>query len=283
MSVPKIIDAKVQLLPPEWCFPGTEPPESESAILDIVYSHPGRDKALSQASVDGLLDEMERAGIDGALITGLPWVDPQRNDANNYYVRELCVEHPDQFKALGVMSDPRSVNAVDEVVRIDEVHRLMGCRVVPSWQGWKLDDPEFKTALSEMEKRGLLLLPHTDHPYKPDSEYDPSSALLKVAARHPDLKIIVPNLRGLKTGNVPDEKLLKNILYVGSVPTSLSMIELAVKSVGKEHVAFGTGFPFNASHDQRTAVQAFIELQLDADEREWLLGRSLREFVGWHE
>ena len=58
------VDSEVHLLPPEWCRPEYMPPAGERVMRRVVYEHPEREAALSRATVDELLVEMETAGID---------------------------------------------------------------------------------------------------------------------------------------------------------------------------------------------------------------------------
>lgn len=284
MRMPTVIDAEVHVLPPDWCVSGYEPPATETVLRNKIYEHPERERALAGAHEDGLLAEMTAARVDGALLIGLPWRDPSRNRANNAYVARLCRRYPDRFLGLGLTSSPASADVVDEVRSIDEEYGLRGVKVIPSWQEYQLDDAGFEPALTEMEKRGLILFPHVDHLYLPDEGFDAPHRLLTVAARHPGLKIIAPHLGGLLclyAHHAPVAALISNMLFVASVPLTLPMVRYALDAVGASRVAFGTDFPFNPSHDQR-AVRAGVEaLGLSEHDRQTVMGRAIRDFLNW--
>ena len=283
-NYPRVIDAEVHVLPPEWCAPGYSPPATEDVLRSKIYDHPDREAALVGAHEDGLLAEMAASGVDGALLLGLPWRDPERNRVNNAYVSRLCRNHPGRFRGLGVTSAPNRVDLRDEVRRIDEELGLRGVKVIPSWQGYRLDDAEFEPALSEMEKRGLVLFPHLDHLDLPDEGFDPPFRLLNVAKRHPELKIIAPHLGGLLCLyhlHRPVHALLSNVLFVSSVPLTLPFIRYAIDAAGADSVAFGTDFPFGPSHDQRTMRAGVEKLGLAEGDLQLLMGGSIRRFLGW--
>ncbi len=272
------------MLPPEWCAPGYSPPASEDVLRAKIYDHPDRDAALAGAHEDGLLAEMAAATVDGALLLGLPWRDPERNRLNNAYVSRLCRNHPGRFQGLGVTSAPNRADLRDEVRRIDDELGLRGVKVIPSWQGYRLDDAEFEPALVEMEKRGLVLFPHIDHLYLPDEGFDPPFRLLNVAQRHPALRIIAPHLGGLMClyhHHHPVHALLRNVLFVASVPLTLPFIRYAVDAAGAAAVAFGTDFPFNPSHDQRTVRAGVEQLGLSEGDLRFVMGGSIRQFLNW--
>jgi len=223
------------------------------------------------------------AGVDGALLLGLPWLDPDLCDRNNAAVAEAVHVHPDRFIGLGVLPPPDRVDPVNAVVRIQEIHGLRGVKVIPAWQGWRLDDAVMDVAYREMAARGLVLFPHTDHPYLPDEGFDPPHRLFEVARRHPDLKIAAPHLGGLLAayglyGPVRDT--LKNILFIGTVPKTMPMIRWAVEAVGVEKVAFGTDFPFNPSHDQREVKRDLLALGFTDEQLDRIAGANVLEFFG---
>lgn len=277
------IDAEVHLFPREWCVDGWRPPATESVLLKTVFDHPDRDLALAGAHLEGLLAELDRSGVHGAVIMGLPWLDPELCDRNNAAVAEAANAHPDRFIGLGLLPPPDRGDPVEAVARIREVHGLKGVKVIPAWQGWRLDDAAMDPVYREVAARGLVLFPHTDHPYLPDDGFDPPHRLFRVIQRHPDLKVAAPHLGGLLAAYGlygPVREALKNVLFVGSVPKTMPMIRWAVEAVGIDRVAFGTDFPFNPSHDQRTMKQELLAMGFSAEELDRLAGANVLDFFG---
>jgi predicted TIM-barrel fold metal-dependent hydrolase len=277
------VDSEVHLLPPEWCRPDHQPRGGEDVLQRVVYDHPEREAALSQATAEGLMAEMERAGIDRAVIMGLPWRDPGLCWQNNAYIAQVVREHPGRFTGLGVLPPPGSTDLRDAVRRVAEEYGLEGVKVIPSWQGYRLDDGAFAPALGELVVREMVLVPHTDHLFVPPGEADTAYALYAVGRRYPELKVMAPHLGGLLclyALHPPVKPALGNMLFVTSVPTTMQMVTFAVKAVGARRVAFGTDFPFNPSHDQRSLRRALEALPLDEDDRRLVAGENTLRFFG---
>lgn len=277
------IDAEVHLFPPEWCVKGYRPPATESVMIEKFWDHPEGELALSRASEEGLLSEMERCGIDGAVIMGLPWKSAEMCEANNAYIAQVAASNPGKFYGLGVTSASGASVLVNEIARIQEVHGLLGVKVIPQWQNFRLNDQDFQPVLKELTRRRMILFPHTDHFYLSPANSDTPAALFEVAQRFPDLKLLAPHLGGLiclYAAYQPLRKTFDNILFIGTVPNTMQMIKWAVDAVGVEKVAFGTDFPFNPSHDQSTVKNKFMELGFDKKAIDRIAGRNVLDFLG---
>lgn len=282
-SPPLWIDCEVHVLPPEWRVAGWRPPASEDVLLRVLYDHPERDLALAGAGAEGLLAEMAAAGVDKAVIMGLPWRDADLNRQNDDYVRRLMTDHPGRFFGMGLLPAPGSADLVDAVSRMrDEGFR--GVKVIPAWQGWRLDDPVLFPAYEAMARHGMVLTPHTDHFYMSPEVSDAPHRLLAVARRFPELKILAPHLGGLIAlyGLYPPlRSALDNILFVSSVPSTMRMTLYAADAMGADRIAFGTDFPFNPSHDQRTVRASFEKLGFSEADTRAIAGENAERFLAW--
>lgn len=275
------VDCEVHVLPPEWCRQGFRPPRGETVIARKLYDHPERDGALRGAQEDGLLAEMERAGIERAIIMGLPWLSAEMTWRNNDYVAELVRRHPHRFWGAGLLPSPDVENASDAVKRIADMG-LRGVKVIPSWQGWHLDDRRVAPAIEIIEEQKMFLEPHTDYAFTPPNNGDSPSALFSILQRHPELRVVAPHLGGmlcLHALHAPFRQFFRNVLFVGSVPTTMRFIEFAVASVGPDSVAFGTDFPFNPTHDQLSVRLNFEQLALSEEDKRQIAGENALCFL----
>ncbi len=277
------LDAELHLLPKQWCEPGYKLPDSEAYIRNKIYHHPEGPLALSRAHESALFDEMKRSGIWGGALTGLPWMDPGRCRDNDRAVAETVRHGGEGFYGFGLLPHPEHCDAVAEVHRIAAMPEMVGVKLIPSWFGLKLDGGELAPALAEIARLGLVLMVHTDHPYLPPAQYDPPSSLLAAAQCHPDLKILAPHLGGLLALynlHEPLRDVLKNMLFVTSVPTTMPMIRWALEAVGPERLAFGTDFPFNPSHDMLSLRETFEGLGFDETTTRLIAHDNLTRFLG---
>jgi len=276
------VDSEVHLFPPEWCEPRYQPPATEHVMRRMIFEHPEREQALSRATAEGLLNEMGRTGIDRAVVMGLPWQEPELCWRNNAYIAQAMRRSPDQLIGVGVLPPPSRGSVRDGVRRVAD-EGLRGVKVIPSWQGYRLHDPVFAPALEEMQARGLVLVPHTDHAYLAPDTSDTPHGLFEVARRYPGLRILAPHLGGmlcLYALHPPVRSVLANILFITTVPSTMIMVRFAVEAVGADRVAFGTDFPFNPSHDQATLRQAFAQLALAPESARRIAGANALRFFG---
>ena len=275
------VDCEVHVLPPEWCRQGFRPPERETVINRKIYDHPKRDIAMRGAHEDALLAEMDRSGITGAIIMGLPWLSPELCWRNNDYVAELVKRHPRRFWGAGLLPSPEAENASDAVKRIADMG-LRGVKVIPSWQGWRLDDLRVAPAMEMIEERRMFLEPHTDYAFIAPEDGDSPSSLFAVLRRHPELRVVAPHLGGmlcLHALHASFRQIFRNVLFVGSVPTTMRFIEFAVAAAGADSVAFGTDFPFNPTHDQLSVRLNFEQLDLSEGDRRRIAGENALRFL----
>ena len=277
------VDAEVHLFPPEWCLSSYTAPSSEKQILHSIYRHPEGRLALSLATVDPLLAEMKKARIAKSVIMGLPWADAGRCWRNNEYVKHLVEQYPDVFIGFGILPSPGSSDLKQAVRRIHEEFGFRGIKVIPSWHGYRLNDPELIPALDEMTERGMVLMPHTDHVFVTPDRADTAYALYEVARRHPNLKILAPHLAGLLCLydlHEPVRESLQNMMFVTSVPASMRMVSMAVDVVGPYRVAFGTDYPFNSTHDQQTVRRSLEELGFSQETQKLIGIENVLRFLG---
>lgn len=278
------IDSEVHLFPPEWCKKDYFPPAKEVVINRMVYNHPERNIALSQGSVDGLLSEMEKSHIDHAVVMGLPWRTSEMCWYNNNYIFAIINEFPKHLKGIGVLPPPDKENIKDAVKKIFENYGFKGIKVIPSWQNYRLNDPIFEPAIEEMILNNLVLIPHTDHLFMPIDQADTAYSLFAVGQRYPELKILAPHLGGLLclyAIHKPVKQALKNMMFITSVPATMKMVKFAIDAVGAERLVFGTDFPFNPSHDQRTVCNEFENLNLSERIKKLIVGANLLSFFNW--
>lgn len=276
------IDCEVHILPDFMCRPDFRPADSEDILLPLFWDHPAGPLALPKGDLKGILAEMDRAGIDRAVLLGLPWKDPEMNWVNNDAVAEAVARYPDRFYGFGLLPPPESEDMAAAVRRCQEDYGFIGIKVIPSWQGYSLDDRIFAPALEEAQKRGMILFPHTDYLYKDPVRYDSPHSLFEVITRYPDLRIMAPHLGGLLCLHAlypPFRTIFRNVLFIGSTPGSMEMVSFAHRAIGAEQLAFGTDFPYNPAHDQTAVKQAFLALDIPEDDKIAIAGANAARFI----
>jgi predicted TIM-barrel fold metal-dependent hydrolase len=249
----------------------------------LIYCHPDREQALAGAHIKGLLTQMDRSGIDKALIMGLPWETMEFCRANNRAVAEVIAAFPDRFRGLGVIPHPAAVSR-DDIRAMKRGAGLSGIKVIPEWGGFSLLDLEMEALYETLIEERMVFMSHIDHgfydPQKGTSAYE----LFELASRYPELRILAPHLGGLLCLYglyAPVAQRIKNIRFITSVGASMKMVQYAIDAMGEDFIVFGTDFPFNLSHDEKSLHDKLQRLIRDTQVLRKVAGVNLRAFLEW--
>ena len=107
-----IIDFHCHILPPE--FRGRH---RDLAARDATYAalFPGQPGKI--ADVDSLLRDLDRSGIDRAVVMGFGWTDPEIAITANDYLTSAAKRHPDRISAFVSVNPAWGAAAVAETRR----------------------------------------------------------------------------------------------------------------------------------------------------------------------
>lgn len=241
-------------------------------------------------SAEELLAAMDEAGVDRVVIVPPSW-EGDRNDI----ALAAAKQHPDRFAVMGrfPVETPR------------EVHRLTTWRQEPGmlgvrltfhrlpWRAW-FEDDSIDWFWTAAERAGL-----------PVMAYGPGlmKQFEKIAARHPDLKLIVDHF-ALPMGRRDEDAfsdfdaLLALARYpnVAAKASALACytsetypfrglhpyIRRAYEAFGPCRLLWGTDYS-RLPCSYRQAISFFTE-ELDflsAEDKEWVMGRAASVWLGW--
>ncbi len=238
-----------------------------------------------------LLREMKQAGVDRAVLVPPSW-EGERNDV----VLAAAQAHPDRFAVMGRL-DPEAPASRGLIGTWREQPGMLGLRFTfhrpilrPLLVEGKVD-----WVWAEAEKAGvpvMMLAVHSDMPY-----FD------RIAERHPGLRITIDHL-GI-TGGAKDEAAFRDF---GELLRLAKRPNVAVKASCLPHCTT-EAYPYRSLHPHlkrvydsfgpkrifwgsdlsrlpcayRQAVTMFTEEipWLTSDDLGWIMGRGLREWLGW--
>lgn len=277
-----LIDAEAHLIQPQRRTLASLAGYDEPAMRGKVFNHPEGELALARADAAALRDSLAACGIDRAVIMGLPWQSSALCRENNEYIAAACSAAGNTFSGFGVLNPADGAAADEELDRCADEYGFHGVKVIAAWQGWSLDDACAERLAAACVERNLVLLPHIAYLHEGSTQESPAH-LLRLARRHPRLKILAPHLGGLLCMHelhAPLREQLRNVRYITSVPTTMGMVAAAAQCCAEDKLAFGTDYPFQPSHDQRTVLDAFNALALPAALRARIAAANLLEFIG---
>ncbi len=239
---------------------------------------------------DDLLLQMDEAGVDAALL-----VTPMWEGARNDIVLAAARAHPDRFAVIGRL-DLQSPDAHGLVTTWRTVRGMLGLRALchPNERAL-LVEGHIDWLWPQAEKAGVPIVLYVAHP---DLRF-----IDLIAARHPELKLVIDHL-GIPIHSRDEDAFreLDQLLVLGRRPN------VAVKATCLQHHT-SDAYPYRALHEPvrrvydafgsrrifwgsdltrltcsyRQAVTMFTEEMpwLNADDKEWIMGRALCEWFGW--
>jgi predicted TIM-barrel fold metal-dependent hydrolase len=231
------------------------------------------------ASALDLLREMDRHGVDRAVVLPLPGV------ATNDFVQELCVRHPDRLVGLYTPEFDAPQSVIARMEAFCARHAVHGLKIHPRQQGVSVSDPVVRDVLGWASERALTVIfdvflwgPSLGNP-----DLEPL-AYHAVARAYPDLPIVL--------GHAGGHKIMDAFLVAKSNPNvfldvSFTPLYFRGSSVGDDvgfvcrrlppgRVLYGSDFPHTDFGEHLGLVRA---LTADADEaaRTALFGETARQ------
>jgi predicted TIM-barrel fold metal-dependent hydrolase len=243
-----------------------------------------------QYTVDQLLAEMAGAGVDQVVLVP-PSFEGDRNDA----CLAAAAAYPDKFRVMGRLSltDPESRG---RLATWREQPGMLGIRLSFSRgasDGW-LSDGTADWVWAEAEAAGVPIMV-----FAPDK----LELVDGIAAAHPDLRLVLDHL-GMRT-DVRDERMdpvIEDLVKLARHDNVAVKVSCLASNVSES-------YPFPSLHDRiRRVVDAFGPRRafwgsditrldctydeyrrlfvdelgfLSADDLEWIMGRGVREWLGW--
>ncbi|MFP3870677.1 MAG: amidohydrolase family protein [Syntrophobacteria bacterium] len=234
-----------------------------------------------------LVDQMDRSGVDRAVIFGFPWSDPELMHRHNEYVGEAASRFPDRLLPF-VCVNPRTASAAEEVERC-LASGMRGAGELGFYT--ETLDLEVKEVLdpiaSSCRSYDVPLMLHTNervgHWYPGKAE-----ASLKVIY---ELIRDLPHNRFILAhwgGGLFVYELLKrearDVLSQVAYDTAASpflydpkIYSVAVQIIGARRILFGSDYPLIPPERY---FKEMIKAGLTDEDLTWIKGRSAREWLG---
>lgn len=220
---------------------------------DVGFSSLYSQSKAKMIGVEDLMVQMDEAGIDRSVVCGFSWNDPDLCSFHNQYLLESASRFPQRLIVYITLPfgnpdwaeeelDRAIKNGASGVGEIAFYHEAMTSNDILS----------LHPLLSQMEKRGIPLLLHTNetigHDY-PGKGRTPLERFYELILAYPKLPIILGHWGGglpfyelmpevaRNMGNVYYDTAASPFLYSKKIYTIVSQI------VGVERILFGSDFP----------------------------------------
>ena len=243
-------------------------------------------------SAEEMLIEMDAAGVDRAVIVPPTWAGE-----SNDWALQMAARYPKRFAVMGRF-DARAADAREQLGGWLQQKGMLGVRMsfhVKPFRDW-LDDGSLDWFWAECERLQL-----------PVSALVPGMAgkLRPVLERHPELKVLVPHMACPLDTHVPESfAKLDELLGLARFPNVFAMVSSApcfsnepypfrdldpylrriYDVYGARRMLWGADLSRLKGTYKECLDQFRYELDfLSADDKEWILGRSLTDALNWPE
>lgn len=225
--------------------------------------------------VSTLIEEGKKAGICHHVITSVATTPHQVSSINNF-ISETVKQKPDLFTGLGSLH-PDSDDLEGDVKNLIELG-LVGVKLHPDTQGFKLDDYRCLKIYELCEKYNLSMLLHTG-----DKRYDFSNPnrLIPIIRTYDKLTVVAAHFGGWSLWEEAAEKLCGERVLVDSSSSLFWLTKeksvAIIRKYGADKILFGTDYPmWNPTEE----VERFLSLGLTEEENKKILYGNASKLYG---
>ncbi len=224
-------------------------------------------------TVEDLLPRMKKDGVERAVVFSTATA-PHQVEIINRFIRDTCRENP-QLIGVGTMH-PDYPDFEGEVKRMKE-SGLVGIKLHPDIQRFKLDDERLLPLYEIMSAENLFLIAHTgDYRY----DYSTPRRMAHVARSFPKLRCVAPHCGGWSEWKDARECLrLPNVFIDTSSTLPFNAYDAARKALevfDPTHIFFGTDYPMWEPGEE---LERFFSLGLDDRMNEMILSENFEAFL----
>jgi predicted TIM-barrel fold metal-dependent hydrolase len=244
--------------------------------IPVVDAHchigPWFAQSIPNHDITGLCRDMDRLGIDRALVSAMLAIGPDFR-AGNRMVAELVARYPERFTGY-VSINPNFPEAIEaELATYYNVAGMKAIKIHPTFHRCALTDEKYRAVFEFAELRGAVVLSHTwgiEH----------IRAFDRIAALYPHGRFILGHSGGeLDAVELAMQIVAKHDNLYLDLAVSLQyegIVELFCNRVGAEHVLFGTDAPLL---DPRYEIGRIVYADISEADKEKILGLNIKRLI----
>jgi predicted TIM-barrel fold metal-dependent hydrolase len=248
---------------------------AERAVRHL--STEGNVKAFSDGTVSGLLTSMDQVGILRAVVCSIA-TKAEQFAPILAWSKKIASPRIIPLASIHPLRDPDPLGKAQQVA--DE--GLIGIKLHPYYQDFKLDDPVLGPFYRRLEQLGLLVVVHTgfDFAFPRDRQCDPVR-ILRVLESVPQLRLVTTHLGAWDDWDEVERHLIGKPIWME--------ISMSIDRLGRDrarrlllnhpadHVLFGTDSPWTSQAETLALVRG---LDLGEERETAILGGNARLLLG---
>lgn len=257
---------------------------SRDLWFNECYSHPNS----RFATIETMLESMNQAGIDRAVITGFAFADNDLCAASNDYIIEAVRRYPSRFIGLGAVQPKAASRAIYEAERCFKAGLAGLGELLPDGQQFDVGSQRLLQELADfLIAQNKPVMMHASEPvghFYPGKGKTYPPLILSLAQNFPRLKIIAAHWGGGLPFYelMPEVKLaLQNVVYDTAATTYLydfGVFRTVAAGCGIHKILFATDYPL--LKQKRLLERVRKETNLTVAELAAVLGNNAASFFG---
>jgi len=295
-AMTRILDSHIHMYAPEVFL--------DPRAWGIAHDEPGwtvcvapanRKSIQGWATVDRLVADMDRAGIEKCVMLGWYWEREETCALQNGWYLEWTRRHPDRLLAFAAVQPSAGPPALDGLRRALDAGMCGIGEVFPQAQGFSLDDPGWDAVVDLAVEYDVPINLHVTDPLAIDPEVaqpTPLEGYLAIAQRHPKAVFILAHWGGglpFYELNPRVRQSLANVFYDTAASPLIydpRVFRQVIDLVGAERVLYGSDYPLllhpaKSREPEFNRFLADIEAaELTKNESQAILGENLIRLLG---
>ncbi len=235
-------------------------------------------KATTDGTLNGLLDSMDRSGVDLSVI--MPVVTkPSQFESVNIFAAKVNEQYSGRLLSFGGIH-PDSKDYRGELNRIKELG-LPGIKLHPDYQGVMIDDVRYMNIIEYADALGLVILVHAGIDIGlPEPVHCPPDKARKVLDTLKPKKLILAHMGGWKQWEQVYEYLAGQQVYLDTAFSfdymTQEMFLMLCEKHGIDKILFATDSPWS---DACRDMEVINGLPLSVTDKEAILSGNARKLL----
>ena len=249
----------------------------------LLYSN----KEAELATVEELIESMDRAGIDISVIVNIGWTTHELCVESNDYIMESVSRYPKRLIGFCAVQPNSTKTAIAEIERCARGGARGIGEMRPDVQSFDLSDEAVMAPLVEaLKKNRLILLTHASEPVGhnyPGKGIITPDRLYPFIARHPDLTIVCAHWGGGLPfyALMPEaKKAMQNVFFDTAASPFLytpQIYQQVSQLVGAEKILFGSDYPLMP---QSRMLKEINSADLPEEAKKLIRGGNAKKILG---
>jgi len=245
------------------------------------------DPRARTASAEDLIAEMDRSGVDRAVVLGYGWTDPGVARLANDYALDAAGAHPGRIVPFCSVNPVWGREAIAEVERCAEAGARGIGELHADTQGFDPADERLLSALMAVaESLGLIVTIHASEPVGhsyPGKGTATPGRLMPMVQSFPDVTFVLAHWGGgLVFYSLIREvrESFRNVYFDSAASPYLydaGVFEVSARAAGPERILFGSDYPLLS---QRRALGQARDSGLSPDDEVAVLGGNALRLLG---